>query len=335
MIHSKHTRRAWRGVWFTVGLFRRWLKQQSKRLSADLNPWQLAQLAGTHGVIRPLEAATLAHVEASYHTNQLLEFWPSGKHLATVILAVGLGQKPAHAYWLARRLAKSWNCRVLILNTPAHGNVDDSDSAFNFFYRIAWLNLDSIAQAVEADYAAGLPIIGLGFSKGGQDVTLLAKMLLEHRGIVFDHILTLSTPWQGSRLWKYSMQAGGHHFKPGSDDLFAIEAIGQQLRTEWGVQFSFFCALAFDHIVHRSDARFRRPAADKDLPPAELKTRWYFAKSLWLQFGHTALFNGLVNIQMGLEIQRIIARHAQLAVQQACAARRAKALAQMTPFLET
>lgn len=328
--HPERQYRARRGIWQKLKLLRRWLRFHSRRLKPDLNPRQLAQLAGTHMLIRPIEAVTLRQVQHIMPD----EFLPRGLHRATVVLAVGLGQKTAHAYWLARRLAKSWNCRVLVLHTPPGGNVDDDDSSFNFFYRIAWLNLDRIGDSLAANYAAGLPIIGLGFSKGGQDVTILAKMLVEHRGIVLDHILTLSTPWQGSRLWRRSLVAGGHHFQPGSADLYAIEGVGQQLRTDWGIQFTFFCAIAFDHIVHRSDARFRRPPEDKGISEAELKTRWYFARTLWLQFGHTALFNGLVNIQMGLETREIIRQLARSDVQLVRQQRRILAQAQMKPFRE-
>lgn len=296
------------GPLMRVRILHRWARFHGRRLSDVLTARQIVHLVWTHLLIRPIEYFTIQHVRTMVG-GMPHEFRPRGPHRATVVIGVGLGQVPAHAYWLARRLARSWQCRVLVLQTPPGGNVEPSGGSHAFFHRIAWLNKARIAASLQPDAEADRPIIGLGFSKGGLDLSILAKLLAEHHGILFQHIVTLSTPWQGSRLWKKSLVAGGEHFKPHNDDLRGVESVARELRAYTGVRFHFYTAFALDQIVHRSDARFRRPEADAGLPVDVLKRRWYFARPLWLQFGHTALFNGLVNVQMGLVIRDLARAH--------------------------
>lgn len=297
-------RNAGRGWIFALLRFYRWLRWQAIRLRPDLSPRETAALAITHLIVRPFEELTHRWVRRRYG-EMPREFKPHwGRHRATIIIGVGLGQKSAHAYWLARHLSRYWRCRVLVLRTPPQGNVD-STGGYNLFRRIALMNLGWIQWAIASD-AGLIPIIGLGFSKGGQDITVLAHHLLNEWGLTLDVIMTLSTPWQGSRLWKRSTLAGAEHFEQGSRHLYAVEMLGHTLRNRANVVYRFFCASALDMIVHRSDARFRRPRRDKRISRNALRTRWYYARPLWLQFGHTALFNPLVYVQMGLEIRRLV-----------------------------
>ncbi|MBI2416099.1 MAG: hypothetical protein HYV33_05590 [Candidatus Kerfeldbacteria bacterium] len=294
-----------RGWKFQFSLWRRWLKFHILRLQRQqASIKQIVQLIFTHGIVRPLERYTHYHVRR-YHGQMPREFKPRGAQLATVVLGVGFGQVPAHAYWFARRLSRSWSCRVLVLRTPNGGNVDIY-GGYNFYHRLALLNQTWVAEVLLPDYQAGVPIIGLGFSKGGQDLTVLAHQLLQQQGIRLDAVLCISTPWQGSRLWAMSSLPGAEHFKPDDIHLKAVEALGQQLRARESIIYRFFCATKADMIVHPSEARFSRPAEDDGISLAELRTRWYYARPLWCHFGHTALFNFLVYIQIGLEIRALV-----------------------------
>lgn len=275
---------------------------QIYRLRQALTPYQIFNLVWTTLLIRPLEQATQWHVHQRLGKMPLEFLPPTGKYVATVILAVGLAHDCSYAYWFARRLACSYHCRVLVLRSLSNGNVETTGQSFQFFHRVAWQNVGWIGSLLQQDAANDVPIMAVGFSKGGMDVTVLAKELIERFGVIIEDIFTLSTPWQGSRLWKKSLHPGAEFYKPGNPDLMAMEGLGQDLRREWGIRFHFYAALALDLIVHRSDARFRRPPEDHGISLVELKTRWYYARPLWLQFGHTALFNGLVYHQIGRAI---------------------------------
>lgn len=272
------------------------------RLRQALTPYQTFNLVGTTLLIRPLERTTRWYVHQHLGAMPQEFLPPTGRYIATVILAVGLAQDCSYAYWFANRLARSYSCRVVVLRSLGNGNVETSGQAFQFFHRVAWQNVGWIGPLLQQDAANDIPIMSVGFSKGGMDVTVLAKELIERFGIVIEDIFTLSTPWQGSRLWKKSLHPGAEFYKPGNSALMEMEELGQDLRRDWGIRFHFYCALGLDLIVHRSDARFRRPPEDHGISLVELKTRWYYARPLWLQFGHTALFNGLVYHQIGRAI---------------------------------
>lgn len=291
----------------TVGAQAEWrlLSRRWEKLRVTESLWQGVVLLASHIPIRAFEYHVHWHVQYHFGEKQL-EFAPRGQHIATVILGVGHGHVPNHGYWLARRLAQSWNCRVLILDTPKYGNVNGK-GGHAFFHHIADRNVDRIAAAIAADYAAGIPIIGLGFSKGGQDVTVLAQLLLE-RGMLLDDIITLCTPWQGSRLWQLSTLSGGEHYNPQDPDLQAVEELGQALHRDWHVQYHFFCAWFGDRVVHRSDARFHRPVEDKGISEIELKNRWYYARTIPGQIGHTSLFYPVANALVGWEIRWCVQR---------------------------
>ncbi len=272
-------------------------------LGQVLNPIQLLHLVMTTFWIRPREFLTEWYVLQYMQGMPRVFRPPDGQYLGCIILAVGFGQECCYAYWMAQRLARSYHCKVVVLRTLRNPHFGEpSGQAFQFFYRLPWLNLGWIAEELIGDYKADVPIMAVGFSKGGLDLTVLTKLLLEHHGILVEDIFTLSTPWQGSRLWRKSRMLAGEFFRPGNADLLAMEEIAQSLRQQWQVRFHFYAARRFDQVVHPSDARFRRPPEDHGLSATELKARWYYAQPLWWQYGHTALFNIWAHHQIGRAI---------------------------------
>lgn len=229
------------------------------------------------------------------------EFASRGKHLATAIIAVGFQQRTEEAYWIAQVLAIWWNCRVLVLRVPPNGNVHSEEHVANG-------HVAKIAHLIHLDYQAHIPIIGLGFSKGGRDLTSLAEHLLDEQGIILSGIVTISTPWRGSGLSVLSRTFHAENLGLNPTEAVHWRDRVLKLHDHWGVQYRFFCATWGDRVVLRSNARIMPPVADKGISLPEIRNRWYFAQPLWLQFGHTAFYNPLVWYQMGTEIQSLM-RH--------------------------
>ncbi len=229
------------------------------------------------------------------------EFAPRGKHLATTILAVGFQQRTEEGYWIAQVLAIWWNCRVLVLRVPPNGNVHSEEHVANG-------QIAKIAALIRHDYQGHIPIIGLGFSKGGRDLTSLAEHLVAEQGIILSGILTISTPWRGSGLSVLSrtFHAENLGLNPAEAERWRDRVL--TLHDHWGIQYRFFCATWGDRVVLRSNARIMPPPADKGISLPEIRNRWYYAQPLWLQFGHTAFYNPLVWYQMGSEITGLL-RH--------------------------
>ncbi len=269
-----------------------------RKLRRVLTDREIFVLAVTHIPILLLAAITIRYVRLRYG-KMPRQFEPHGKHLATVVVSLGFQQLTEEAYWIARALSRWWGVRIVMMVTPTNGNVRSAA-------RIAELQLQPVYEAIVADYVADIPVIGLAFSKGGRDITVLAERLIEEYGIVLDSIFTISTPWRGSGLSVLSkhMTAVSMSLKHSTAVRWRDRVL--QLHSEWGVHMRFFCATWGDRVVLRSNARIVPPDEDAGITLEELRTRWYYAQPLWLQLGHTAFYNPLVWYQMGVEIHRLL-----------------------------
>lgn len=268
------------------------------RLRRVLTSREIFILAVTHLPILALAWLSVRWVKRRYQ-EMPTEFAPRGKHLATIIIAVGFQQKTEEAYWIAQVLAIWFNCRVLILRVPPNGNTRSEEHVANG-------HAAKIAQLIRHDYKGHIPVIGLGFSKGGRDLTALAEHLIEEHGIILSAILTLSTPWRGSGLSVLSRTLHAESLNLSHEQARQWRDRVIKLHDHWGIRYRFFCATWGDRVVLRSNARILPPDSDIGISLPEMAVKWYFAEKLWLQFGHTAFFNPLVWYQMGVEIRNLL-----------------------------
>lgn len=207
----------------------------------------------------------------------------------TVVLAPGLQQTPFSSYPFGWFLAHAFGLRVLLLQTHMSGNHDTFE---NMVSRNRWILGETGAE----------PLVGIGFSKGGQDLAWLFATALVNDASRKLALVTMSTPLRGSKMAKLIRTAGAQALVPGSPDIQSTLALVHALH-EGGVRMKFFCAI-WDRIVRRSDSR--PDNADryrgKGPPP------WYWSQTLWLQFGHTAIYNPFAWVQVGWYVSRLYPR---------------------------
>lgn len=204
----------------------------------------------------------------------------------TVVLAPGLQQTPFSSYPFGWFLAHAFGLRVLLLQTHVGGNHDTFE---NTVLRNRW-----ILEETGSD-----PLVGIGFSKGGQDLAWLFATALVNDPARKLGLVMMSTPLRGSKMAKLVKTAGAQALVPDSPDIRSTLALVHALH-DGGVKLKFFCAI-WDRIVRRSDSRPDNAERYRGKGPPP----WYWSKTLWLQFGHTAIYNPFAWFQVGWYVSRL------------------------------
>lgn len=207
----------------------------------------------------------------------------------TVILAPGLQQTPFSSYPFGWVLANVFALRIRLVQTHADGNYD---SFAHIVGRNQWI-------VEEADDG---PLVGIGFSKGGLDLAWLFATLLVNNPQRKLALVMMSAPLRGSKIADVVKTPGAKALAPNSPDIRKTLALVHGLH-ESGVRFKFFCAI-WDRIVRRSDSRPENAEHYAGNGPAP----WYWSRTLWFQFGHTAIYNPLAWLQVGWYVTRLLPR---------------------------
>ncbi|NBS41525.1 hypothetical protein EBS80_02595 [bacterium] len=204
----------------------------------------------------------------------------------TVVLAPGLQQTPFSCYPFGWFLAHAFGFRVLLLQTHPDGNHDAFE---HIVHRNEWI----------IDATGTEPLVGIGFSKGGQDLAWLFSTLIMNDTKRRLGLVMMSTPLRGSKMARVVKTRGAAALIPGSTAIRQTIQLVHALHAH-GVRMKFFCAV-WDRIVRRSDSRIENAEryGGKGAPP------WYWAQTLWMQFGHTAIYNPLAWIQVGWYVARL------------------------------
>lgn len=224
---------------------------------------------------------------------------PRGAALGTVVLAPGLQQTPFSAYPFGWFLSRAFRLRILFLQTPTNGNYD---SFANMVERNRWI----------AEETGNDPLVGVGFSKGGQDLAWLFATLLMNQPKRKVALVMLSAPIRGSIMAKFVRTRGARALLPGTTEIKQTVALIEGLH-QAGIPIKFFCGV-FDRVVRRSDTRthnaefYRPPTWGERLRGVRRKRPWYWSQTIWFQFGHTAIYNPLAWFQVGWYVSHLIPR---------------------------
>jgi hypothetical protein len=269
----------------------------------------------TAEILRPVDMAVLVATHVLFVFAEDLLAWagliafgkfPSsikarGKARATVILASGLQQTPFSAYPFGWFLAKALRFRVLLVQTPPQGNYEAFEAILE---RNGWIR-DEVAEG---------PVIGIGFSKGGHDLAWIFSMLLYDKPALARRIalVMMCSPLRGSRMAKVVRTRGAEVLLPDTIEIRQTLRLVEGFATV-GIPLKFYCAV-WDRIVRRSDSR--PPNVDGYRPPTFLESLrgirrdppWYWSQSLWLQFGHPAIYNPLAWFQVARHVSSLVPR---------------------------
>lgn len=198
----------------------------------------------------------------------------------TVVLAPGLQQTPFSCYPFGWFLSRVFGLRVLLLQTHVGGNHDSFEETVN---RNRWI----------IDETGDEPLVGIGFSKGGQDLAWLFSTMLVNDTRRRIGLVMMSTPLRGSKMARVVKTRGAAGLVPGSTDIRQTLSLVHALH-DHGVRLKFYCAV-WDRIVRRSDSR----PENEERYNGRGAAPWYWSQTLWLQFGHTAIYNPLAWFQVG------------------------------------
>lgn len=278
-------RSAWQKVTVRAkAFFRKWRKL-FRETAEILAPIDTAILVATH-ILFVFAEDLLSTVGLFLWSQFPREVRPRAQARGTVVLAPGLQQTPFSCYPFAWFLANIFQFRVLLLQTPENGN---DDSFEDMVIRNQWIT------ETHTD-----PLIGIGFSKGGQDLAWLFSTMLVNNPSRRAAIIMMSTPLRGTRMAKVVKTRGAQALLPGTPEITDTLRLVDRLH-QAGVHFKFFCAI-WDRIVRRSDSRPENSERYRGKGP----TPWYWSQTLWFQFGHTAMYNPLAWIQVGRYVSRLI-----------------------------
>lgn len=285
-VWARHWRRVIRGAW------------------RMLRPIDVIVVAITHVPIMMLDELSVLLLRRRLGEFPRILEPAHGAPTAAVVLAPGLQQTTYSVYWMGLFLARFFPFRVLFVQTPENGN---HSSFKDMVTRNLW-----IAETTE-----GLPLFGVGFSKGGLDLVWLWHALLVGAKAKCVGLLTISTPFKGTALSRLIKAVGADAMHPGSRTLRETRTHLEELRV-MGVCLKFFCAL-LDRICRRSDARperegeFQIPSKRTQLHQwlvwiisgmrQESPRPWWWATTL-PHIGHTALYNPIVWLIVGVLIER-------------------------------
>ena len=217
---------------------------------------------------------------------------------ATVVLAPGLGQSPFSCYPFAKFLSVVFGFRVLLLQTHEDGNTETLD---RMVARNQWILHETGNE----------PLVGIGFSKGLLDlVWLFAPIVYNNVGSNRPRhvsLVAMSAPIRGSRVAKEVRMPGAGFLAPGTSEIRKTVEMVRALRMA-GVPMKFYCAVWGDFIVRRSDTRppneegYRPPTIVERIRGIRRAVPWYWSTVLWFQIGHTAIYNPLAWLQVGLHV---------------------------------
>lgn len=207
----------------------------------------------------------------------------------TVVLAPGLQQTPFSCCPFGLFLAYAFGLRVVLLQTHAGGN---HDTFADMVERNRWI----------LDETGDEPLVGIGFSKGGQDLAWLFATLLFNDARRKVALVMMSTPLRGSKLARVLKTPGAQALVPESPAIRSTLSLVHALHRA-GVPMRFYCAV-WDRVVRRSDSRVENAERYRGVGPPP----WYWSKTLWMQFGHTALYNPLAWLQVGWCAARLFPR---------------------------
>ncbi len=282
-----------------------WKKRLLVRASAFVRKWKQL-FRETAEILRPVDTFVLVvtHVLFVFAEDGLAlagfatfgkfpaVIQPRGTARATVVLAPGLQQTPFSAYPFGWFLAKAFRFRVLLVQTPRQGNYETFEETME---RNAWIR-DGVGEG---------PVIGIGFSKGGQDLAWIFSALLYDDPTLVRRLalVMMCTPLRGSRMAKVVHTRGAQALLPDAPEIQQTLRLVEGF-AELGIPLKFYCAV-WDRIVRRSDSRvvnahrYRPPTLIEWLRGIRRVPPWYWSQTLWFQFGHTAIYNWIAWIQVG------------------------------------
>ena len=187
-------------------------------------------------------------------------------------------------------LSQVFGWRVLLLQTGRQGNYEPFETTV------------ALNQWIHEEAGSG-PLVGIGFSKGGQDLAWLFSAMLMNDPTRQLSLVMMSTPVKGTPMAKVVRTRGAQALLPGTPEIRQTKSLITALH-KGKVHIAFYGAI-WDRIVRRSDSRtdndeqYRPPTWKERLRGIKRSPPWYWSRTLWFQFGHTAIYNPIAWLQVG------------------------------------
>lgn len=221
-----------------------WLSKRILRILRILGADFFA-LALTYLGTRSISEAIIVLRKIKHRIPEAME--PSGSlpHRGYVVLAQGYDNDRQGLSWIAEKLLRL-GFSVYCLKNAAKKNRDT-------FEEILRLNEDLIGSLARRYEEKPLPIVCVGFSKGGCDLAHWARALWNRTKTPIQLLVTVNSPINGSRIAQFARYPGAWGLIKGSDAVRETLKNLTELQVS-GTEIKSFCSM-FDEVVRRRDSR--------------------------------------------------------------------------------